>query len=226
MSQLNSAQQSLHITKLCHNLSKCPPYEIGQSKPFHLPYDVSSPVKSKCSTSILLILPATNEPSKGLKKSLTFLLAGKVPSFTFLIVEEVSTYISFAFRNLNFGISDGNEKHKLDLVAFFSETKRLIILLFMKWHKAFAFQDKIAGMFGPINFITREAFFHTAILALCNTNCVWLVRKHFVTILYKFEENFYFQNKMSKCKCYMEKKLFEIQVDISSLKCRFFRLCI
>ena len=130
-----------------------------------------------------MILPAADEPSKGLKKSLTlFLLAGKVPSFTFLIVEEVST---FAFRNLNFGISDGNEKHKLDLVAFFSETKRLIILLFMKWHKAFAFQDKIAGMFGPINFIIREAFFHTAISKLCNTNCVWLVRKHFVAILKK-----------------------------------------
>ena len=140
-------------------------YEIGQSKPFLLPYDVSSQVKSKCSTSILLILPAADEPSKGLKKSLTlFLLAGKVPSFTFLIVEEVST---FAFRNLNFGISDGNEKHKLDLVAFFSETKRLIILLFMKWHKAFAFQDKIAGMFTPIDFIIREAFFHTAISKLC-----------------------------------------------------------
>ena len=146
---------------------------------------MSSPVKSKCSTSILLILPAADEPSKGLKKSLTFLLAGKVPSFTFLIVEEVSTYYSL-FRNLNFGISDGNEKHKLDLVAFFSETKRLIILLFMKWQKASAFQNKIAGMFGPINFIIREAFFHTAISKLCNANCVWLERKHFLTILYKF----------------------------------------
>ena len=93
--EIESSTTNFTYYKALPQFVKVSPYEIGQSKPLLLfPYNVSSPVKSKCSTSILLILLAADGPSKGLKKSLTFLLAGKVPSFRYFSYSGKSKYTS------------------------------------------------------------------------------------------------------------------------------------